>query len=58
MNHFVAILIALSYVDHDLCSKQPSPFSNVHLRNTTKIAAQVLALNFLLYLLLRLLSQL
>ena len=32
--------------------KHPSPFSNVHFRNTTKIAAQVLALNLLLSLLL------
>ena len=28
-----------------VCWKHPSPFSNVHFRNTTKIAAQVLALN-------------
>ena len=28
------------------CWKHPSPFSNVHFRNTTKITAQVLALNF------------
>ena len=37
------------------CWKHPSPFSNVHFRNTTKIAAQVLALNFS-YLLLSLFS--
>ena len=36
------------------CWKQPSPFSNVHLRNTTKIAVQVLALDYLLSLLLSL----
>ena len=28
------------------CWKHPSPFSNVHFRNSTKIAVQVLALNF------------
>ena len=40
------------------CWKHPSPFSNVHYRNTTEIAAQVLALNFLLFaLLFELLSQ-
>ena len=38
------------------CWKHPSPFSNVHFRNTTKIAAQVLGLNFLLSLLLSLFS--
>ena len=30
----------------------PDPFSNVQFRNTTKFAVQVLALNFLLFLLL------
>ena len=35
-----------------MCWKHPSPFSNVHFRYKTKIAAQVLALNFLLFALL------
>ena len=39
-----------------MCWKHPSPFSNVHFRNTTKIAAQVLALNFFLFALLFLAS--
>ena len=37
-----------------LCWKHPSPFSNMHFRITTNVAAQVLALNFLLPLLLSL----
>ena len=32
----------------NFCWKHPSPFSNVHFRNTTKIAAQILALNFVI----------
>ena len=35
-----------------VCSKHPNPVSNVHIRNTTKIAVQVLALNFALFALL------
>ena len=37
--------LSKSYPTRKLCWKHPSPVSNVHFRNTTKIAAQVLALN-------------
>ena len=40
----------------NFCSMPSSHFSNVHFRKTTKIAPQVLALNFLLSLLLSLFS--
>ena len=35
-------------MDASNCWKLTSPFHNVHFRNATKIAAQVLDLNFLL----------
>ena len=42
----ICLLMSGSMTPAYQCWKHPSPFSNVHFRNTTKIAAQVLALNF------------